>query len=73
MIKLNCAGGLAMESWGWVHGYLPHHCFDFVFGDPNDLDDLYDVTKLGHLNLRLEAGDGGGTTGEVAIQQLRRY
>ena len=72
-VKMNCAGGLQMEQWGWVHGYLPHHCFDFVFGDPNDLDDLYDVTKLGHLNLRLEAGDGGGTTGEVAIQQLRRY
>lgn len=72
-ILMNAAGGLAMEAHGWIHGYLPHHCFDFVFGDPNDLGDLYDVTRLGHLNLRLEAGSGSGTTGEVAIQQLRRY
>jgi len=65
--------GAGEEVNGWITGFLPHHCFDFVFGDPDDLDDLYDVTKLGNLNLRLEAGSGGGTTGEVAIQQLRRY
>lgn len=59
---------------GRVSGYLPNHCFEFPFGYDKDLEDWYDVTKLGSLRLRLEAGTGAanGTVG-VVLQQLRRY
>lgn len=56
-----------------VHGWLPNHCFEFPFGDPQDIEDWYDVTKLGSLRLRLKSGSG--TSGDVnaILQQLRRY
>lgn len=58
---------------GCVRGYLPNHCFEFAFGDPKDIEDWYDVTKLGSLRLRLKSGTA--TSGDVAtvLQQLRRY
>lgn len=57
-----------------VKGWLPNHCFQFPFGDQKDIDDWYDVTKLGHLRLRLRAGTYN-EAGEqaVVLQQLRRY
>lgn len=54
----------------WI-GWLPNHCFEFPFGDPMDLDDWYDVTRVGNLRLRLNYGGAG--TYAVVIQQLRRY
>lgn len=57
------------------HGFLPNHCFHFPFGDEKDIDDWYDVTKIGHLQLRLAAGGAGANSGTAAVilQQLRRY
>lgn len=59
---------------GMIFGYLPNHCFEFAFGDPQDMGDWYDVTRIGNLRLRLKAG-GSGTDGKgkVVTQQLRRY
>ena len=59
---------------GIVKGWLPNHCFQFPFGNQEDMDDWYDVTRVGNLRLRLKAGAGGanGTVG-VILQQLRRY
>lgn len=57
-----------------VSGYLPNHCVEFPFGDPKDIDDWYDVTKVGNLSLRLHAGtDQDVTDCGVVLQQLRRY
>ena len=56
-----------------VRGYLPNHCVEFPFGDEKDIDDWYDVTKVGSLNLRLHAGDTDLTDCGIVIQQLRRY
>jgi len=56
-----------------VEGYLPNHCVEFPFGDPMDIDDWYDVTRVGTLNLRLHAGDTDLTDCGVVLQQLRRY
>jgi len=59
---------------GEAMGWCPNHCFDFECGNPNDIDDWWDVTKVGDLRLRV-AGGGAGITGtyQVVIQQLRKY
>lgn len=57
-----------------VRGYLPHHCWEFPFGDSDDPADWYDITKIGSLRLRLESGSyGAGGTSQVVLQQLRKY
>lgn len=56
-----------------IIGYLPNHCFEFPFGDQEDLDDWWDVTRLGSARLRLRAGTTGSGTGQIVLQQLRRY
>lgn len=58
---------------GMARGYLPNHCIEFPFGDPKDIEDWYDVTKLGSLRARTQAGSGAATTGAIVLQQLRRY
>lgn len=59
---------------GIAHGYNPNHCFQFPFGDTMDIDDWYDVSRIGDLELRLRAGHlGEGEVGAVVLQQLRRY
>lgn len=59
---------------GTVTGYLPHHCIQFPFGLQDDLDDWYNVTKLGSLRLRLySAAQYENSLISVILQQLRRY
>jgi len=55
-------------------GYCPNHCFDFECGDPNDLNDWYDVTKVGSLKLNIK-GHASRTAGnlQICLQQLRTY
>jgi len=70
-----CVQGVGNVQFdGFVHGWLPNHTFEFPFGDPRDLEDWYDVTKLGSLRLRMRSG-GGGEVGTVSaiLQQLRHY
>jgi len=59
---------------GSVEGYCPNHCIDFEVGDVNDIDDWYDVTKVGDLRMSVQGGPAG-IDGEysVVIQQLRHY
>jgi len=60
---------------GIVHGYLPHHCIQFPFGRQDQIDDWYDVTRLGSLIARTQsAGEyGDGSEISIILQQLRRY
>lgn len=60
---------------GVVIGYLPHHCIQFPFGRQDQIDDWYDVTKLGSLKAEtLSAGEyGAGSEISLITQQLRRY
>lgn len=69
------APGGSSQLQGVQRGWLPNHCFNFPFGDPTLIDDWYDVSKVGSLRLRLEAGTGGAASGTVALilQQLRKY
>lgn len=60
---------------GIITGYLPHHCIQFPFGRQDQLDDWYDVTKIGSLRARMMSAASCSTTSEVGLilQQLRRY
>lgn len=56
-------------------GYIPHGYASIPFGDPGNIDNWYDVTKLGSLQLRVKAGVslGSNPTTQVIAQQIRRY
>lgn len=56
-------------------GYCPHGVLCIPFGLQNDIDDWYDVTKIGSLKLDITAGAGlaGTETCQIMLQQLRRY
>lgn len=57
-----------------VKGYLPHGTYEIPFGDQNDMNDWYDVAKIGSLKLDvLSLAAGSGVTNDIFLQQLRRY
>lgn len=59
---------------GQIAGYNPHSAFPIPFGDDADLNDWYQVSKLGALNLDITAGAGGSSGGiAVVLEQLARY
>lgn len=69
---INPSGGYYFV--GESKGYLPNHCFEFPMGNPQDIEDWYDLTQVENLRLRLNAGSGGASgTHSVITQQLRRY
>jgi len=80
-VGLTCKGGKAYAYsagdstlMGIAQGYLPNHCFEFPFGTQDDLDDWYDVSRVGHLRARVRGGAAGAAgTHQLALQQLRRY
>jgi len=53
-------------------GYLPHGVFEIPFGIQNDIDDWYDVTKVGSLKADIIGGEATGTA-ELMLQQYRTY
>lgn len=68
-----CSDATGMQL-GFVCGYLPHHCIQFPFGLQDDLNDWYDVTKLGSLRARVQsAAQYSGAEISIILQQLRRY
>ena len=57
-----------------IKGWLPNHCFSFPFGYQPDISDWYDVTRLGHVRLRLRAGTHAADSEQaVILQQNRGY
>ena len=58
-----------------ARGKNPHGCIGIPFGNQDNLNDWYDVTKLGSLRLRLKGGTSSVAGDEVNIctQQLKRY
>lgn len=59
---------------GLARGFCPNHCVEVPFGEPDKMEDWYDITSIGALRLRLRAGSSGtGGTGQVVLQQLRKY
>lgn len=57
-----------------VKGYLPHAVYEIPFGDQEDMNDWYDVTKVGSLKLDvLSLAAGSGVANSIFLQQLRKY
>lgn len=63
-----------LQNVGIASGYLPNHCYEFAFGDPQDIADWYNVQRIGQLQLTLKSGANGDSgTAQIVTQQLRRY
>jgi len=72
--KCDIRGAASTSFSGVVTGYLPNHCIEVPFGDDMDPADWYNVTTKENVRVRLKAGGNGTSgTGQVVIQQLRRY
>lgn len=67
------SGGYSQE--GVVEGTIPFHTFPLLFGDINDIDDFYDVSALGDLELDLLAHSSVGDSPSLTVmtEQLRPY
>jgi len=59
----------------FVKGFLPHGTWEIPFGLQQEIDDWYDVTKIGSLKLDVTAAAHSATTpsAQVFLQQLRKY
>jgi len=59
---------------GMATGGVPFQVFCYPFGLQQEIEDWYDVTKVGSLRFRVKAGtDGDDVTFNTILQQLRRY
>lgn len=68
---LNCNNSVVS---GLAMGYLPNHTIQFPFGMQENLEDWYDVQKLGSARLRIKGGESGVSGAfQVVLQQLRHY
>ena len=68
-IELQAAGATqfrAIVTGCYPHGFMPLDC-----GLQNDLNDWFDVTKKGKVQLRVKAG--GTADIKIVIEQLRKY
>ena len=56
-------------------GWCPHSTIEIPFGMQGEIEDWYDVTKLGSLRLNMKAGTAvdSSDTCQVFLQQLRKY
>jgi len=59
---------------GVIRGYLPWSTYDFPFGDLEDMDDWYDLSGKGKVEMRIKSHTAGTSgTGAIILQKLRRY
>jgi len=56
-----------------VNGMCPHGAILLPFGKQDQIEDWYDVTKVGHLELTILSGSGVSGTAQIVTQQLRKY
>jgi len=69
-LDITADGAAAMQ----ISGNDPHYSFMLPLGRANEIDDWYDVTKIGNLKMRFKAGSAGilGVV-EIVTEQLRTY
>lgn len=60
---------------GIVMSAIPHGSMPLLYHDKQVIENWYDVTKLGSLELRVKGGSSvaSGTSAQVVVEQLRRY
>ena len=63
------------EVQGIWKGLLPYMTLAVPFGNQEDINDWYDVTRLGSLILRIKGGTAvpSGAAMNIVLQQLRKY
>jgi len=62
----------AVVTWrALVMGYIPHGCMPLDCGDLSKIDDFYDVTGKGKVQLEVKAA--GSVAFNVVLEQLRKY
>jgi len=56
-------------------GWCPHGVVELPFGDPMNVDDWYDVTKVKNLKLDIKTASGVSSSdyGQILLQQFRKY
>lgn len=54
---------------------VPHGSMSILYHNNMEIEDWFDVTKLGSLQLRIKGGSSvaSGTTAEIIVEQLRKY
>jgi hypothetical protein len=60
------------ECRSMVTGYMPHGVLPVEFGDPMEIEDWYDITKVGSLKVRTHEVQSAVTV-NLILQQLRKY
>jgi hypothetical protein len=73
--RMSVIAEAAKNAVAIVAGWVPHGVFEIPFGDQDDMDEWYDVTKLGGLKLNVLGASGlaGTETVQIFLQQLRKY
>jgi len=57
-----------------VTGFQPHGIFPVLFGDQQNTEDWYDLTKLGAVELRIKSGSAGSAGAcTIVSETLQRY
>lgn len=57
-----------------LQGNIPHGVYEIPFGDPMNIEDWYDVAKLGNLKADIISKSGGdGDECNIFLEQLRPY
>lgn len=64
--------GVATNIQCHVQGWCPHGVLEIPFGDQDDPDDWYDVTKIGSLKADITGAAAVGTC-QLILQQKRTY
>jgi len=70
---ISVTDGAAASIMMVVNGLVPHSAFCVPFGSQADIEDWFDVSKIGSLKLTLKAGGSADGTCEVISQQIRSY
>jgi len=73
--RIDIRGSASANFKALIRGMAPFGAVPLPFGNPDLVEDWFDVAAVGSLRLTLKAGSspGGSSTCEVLTQQLRTY
>ena len=71
--SFDATAGAAGNVQFLVNGQNPHGSIMMPFGIKDNIDDWFDVSKVGNLKLTIMAGSDASGTLEVVSEQLRKY